>query len=82
MDVEVLTVDGIEFGEVVDVGQENVDLDDLFQIRVGFDQDVLDVLDNLFGLISDGTFHRLIFRGVWDLTGNVDQVVDLDGLGV
>ena len=82
MGVEVGRVDFVELGEVGHVLQEDVDLDDVFQLRVGVLDNGQSVLDHLVGLSSNVALDGLAFRGVWDLAAHVDKAVGSDGVGV
>lgn len=80
--VEVGGVDLVELGEVGHVLQEDVDLDDVFQLGVGVHDNGQGVLEHLVGLGLDVTLDRLPVWGVRDLAADVDKAVGSDGVGV
>src|SRR5690606_28876587 len=72
----------VDGGEVAQVGQEDVELDDILQRAAGRFGHGLEVLEHLYGLRFE-TFHQLhALRVQRDLPGQVDGVADLDGLRI
>ena len=70
------------YGEVVQVGQEDVALDDLGNGGAGLLEDGLEVLAALLGLVGNGALDHGALGSEGDLAGAVDGRGGLDGLGL
>ena len=77
-----LLVDGVHGGEVGHVDEEDVDLDDLGQLRAGLAQDGGDVGDARLRLGPDVALHNLALGVRRDLARHEDLSGRLDGLGL
>src|SRR3990167_8754238 len=79
---EVTAHDLIDLGEVAEVGEENVQFDDVFEAATGRFGHRLEVLEHLYGL-GFKAFDQLHGGGVeGDLPGHVDGVAGFDRLRV
>ena len=80
---EVLGIDLVHGGKVVDVSQEHSGLDDVVAGQVGLSQNGLDVLQGLFGLSLNAALHQVAGGGInGQLAGQEDQAADADSLRV
>jgi hypothetical protein len=80
---EVLAHDFVKGGEVGQVGQVGIELDDLVQAATGGFAHGFQVLEYLMGFSGKATFHHgHAGRVQRDLAGQVNGVASLHGLGV
>src|SRR5450830_1726803 len=80
--LEVLAHDLVDLGEVAQVGEEDVQLDDVLERTAGGFGHGLQVFEDLYGLGFEA-FHQFHgFRVQGNLAGHVDGVPGLDRLGV
>lgn len=80
---EVLAVNLVDLGELTNVNNKNIGLNNLINRRSRSFKDGLEVLENLAGVdLNVVRLNELAFRSQWDLTRNVDKAIDLDSLAV
>lgn len=84
MCVEKLLVNLIDLGKVVNVGNENIDLDNALPCSTRSLNDGLDIGQNLAGLdlYIFVSFNKLALGSERNLTRKVDKTIGLDGLAV
>lgn len=73
---------GGPYGEVGHVGQEDVDLDDLGNLRTSLLKDGLQVANASGSLLLDSALNEVALRVTRDLSRAVDGIGGLDGLGL
>lgn len=81
---EELLVDFVDLAKVVDVGNENIDLDDALPSGASGSNHRLDVGQDLAGLDLNVfvALNELALGGKRNLTRKVEEAIGLDGLGV
>ena len=77
---EVLAVDGVHPGELVEVAEVHRGLDDVAVAEADGLEEPADVVEHLAGLRLDAARDHLAARAVTDLAGEEDEAVGLDDL--
>lgn len=80
--LEIAAHDFVDLGEMREVGEEDIQLDDVLERATGCFGHGLQVFEYLYGLCFEALhqFHGL--RVQWDLPGHVHGIAGLDRLGI